>query len=105
MVISSRTSRPADYFGMRVSIFLGNGDGTFQPQSDQLKFLLSNPSAIAGADLNADGNNDLVVNDQNNNIADAIAVLPGKGDGTFPQKVGVHIEVGLSVERSRARLQ
>ena len=78
----------ADYFGMRVSIFLGNGDGTFQPQSDQLKFLLSNPSAIAAADLNADGNIDLVVNDQNNNIADAIAVLPGKGDGTFPQKLG-----------------
>ena len=78
----------ADFFGMRVSIFLGNGNGTFQPQSDQLKFLLSNPSAIAAADLNADGNIDLVVNDQNNNIADAIAVLPGKGDGTFPQKLG-----------------
>lgn len=78
----------ADYFGMRVSIFLGNGDGTFQPQSDQLKFLLSNPSAIAAADLNGDGNIDLVVNDMNNNIADAIAVLPGKGDGTFPEKLG-----------------
>ena len=73
---------------MRVSIFLGNGDGTFQPQLDQLKFLLSNPSAIADADLNGDGNIDLAVNDQNNNIADAIAVLPGKGDGTFPQKLG-----------------
>jgi hypothetical protein len=78
----------ADYYGMRLSIFLGNGDGTFQPQSDQLKFLLSNPSAIAAADLNADGNIDLVVNDMNNNIADAIAVLPGKGDGTFPEKLG-----------------
>jgi hypothetical protein len=78
----------ADYFGMRVSIFLGNGDGTFQPQSDQLKFLLSNPSMIAAADLNGDGNIDLVVNDQSNNIADAIAVLPGKGDGTFTQKLG-----------------
>jgi hypothetical protein len=78
----------ADYYGMRVSIFVGNGDGTFQPQSDQLKFLLSNPSAIAAADLNGDGNIDLVVNDMNNNIADAIAVLPGKGDGTFPEKLG-----------------
>ena len=78
----------ADYYGMRVSIFMGNGDGTFQPQSDQLKFLLSNPSAIAAADLNADGKIDLVVNDMNKNIADAIAVLPGKGDGTFPEKLG-----------------
>ena len=78
----------ADYYGMRVSIFLGNGDGTFQPPSDQLKFLLSNPSMIEAADLDGDGNIDLVVNDQSNNIADAIAVLPGKGDGTFPQKLG-----------------
>jgi hypothetical protein len=78
----------ANYFGMDISIFLGNGDGTFQPRSDQLKFVLSNPSMIAAADLNGDGNIDLVVNDQSNNIADAIAVLPGQGDGTFPQKLG-----------------
>ncbi len=77
----------ANYYGGNISVFLGNGDGTFQPDSDQPR-LLSNPSAIAAADLNGDGNIDLVVNDMNNNIADAIAVLPGKGDGTFPEKLG-----------------
>jgi len=65
---------------------LGNGDGTFQPHSDQGQ--LSNPSAIAAADLNGDGNIDIVIDDINNNIADAIAILFGNGDGTFQPKVG-----------------
>src|SRR5713101_3054010 len=76
----------ADFFDA-VSVLLGNGDGTFQLDSGQ-PGLLSNPSAIAAEDLNGDGNIDLVVNDMNNNIADAIAVLPGRGDGTFPEKLG-----------------
>src|SRR5882724_720798 len=77
----------ANYFGGNIGVFLGNGDGTFKLDLGQ-PGLLSNPSAIAAEDLNGDGNIDLVVNDQNNNIADAIAVLPGKGDGTFPEKLG-----------------
>jgi len=76
----------ANYYGGNVSILLGNGDGTLQPHLDQAQ--LSNPSAIAAADLNGDGKIDIVVDDINNNIADAIAILFGNGDGTFQQKVG-----------------
>jgi hypothetical protein len=76
----------ANYYGGNISIFLGNGDGTFQPHSDQGP--LTNPSAIVAEDLNGDGNVDIVVDDINNNIADAIAIFFGNGDGTFQQKVG-----------------
>src|SRR5439155_1511164 len=76
----------ANYYGFNFSVFLGNGDGTFQPHSDQGE--LSNPSAIAAADLNGDGNLDIVTDDINNNIADAIAIFFGNGDGTFQPKVG-----------------
>src|SRR5882672_5210322 len=77
----------ANYYGGNISVFLGNGDGNFQPDSDQPR-LFTNPSAIAAEDLNGDGNVDIVVDDINNNIADAIAILFGNGDGTFQQKVG-----------------
>ncbi len=74
-----------------VSVLLGNGDGTFQPQ--QTLAVGSNPSAVAVADLNGDGKPDLVV--ANRGILDystgtynsTVSVLLGNGDGTFqPQQ-------------------
>ena len=55
-----------------LQIFLGNGDGTFQPPS-----IVPNVNGlnIAAADLNGDGKVDLVT--------DGICVLLGNGDGTF----------------------
>jgi hypothetical protein len=61
-----------------VSVFLGNGDGTFQPQ---VRYAVGSfPDGLAVADVNLDGNLDLLVS----NYADGtISVLLGNGDGTF----------------------
>jgi hypothetical protein len=69
-----------------VSIFLGNGDGTFRPQvSYQV-----GPEAygIAVGDFNRDGKQDLVVTSFVDNNADStVSVLLGNGDGTFQPQV------------------
>jgi hypothetical protein len=63
-----------------ISIFQGNGDGTFKaPTVVQLPAGFE-PASLAAADLNADGHTDLVVADEGNN---SISVLLGNGDGTF----------------------
>jgi type II secretory pathway component GspD/PulD (secretin) len=66
-----------------ISIFQGNGDGTFRaPTLIQLPAGFS-PSALAAADLNGDGHTDLVVADEGSN---AISVFLGNGDGTFQRR-------------------
>lgn len=55
------------------SILLGNGDGTFQTPTT----IFSNSGTLAAADLNADGNLDLVLLDG------LVEIYLGKGDGTF----------------------
>ena len=61
--------------GSAVAILLGNGDGSFQPPSDFP--LPAVPGMVAAADLNHDGNLDLIV------AAGSLAVLLGNGNGTF----------------------
>ena len=58
-----------------VRVFLGNGDGTVQPEVDYAVPSAHMVSAIA--DLNGDGNLDIVTN--------GACVLLGNGDGTFTQ--------------------
>ena len=66
-----------------VSVLLGNGDGTFQPQ--QTFAVGRSPRGLAVADLTGDGIPDLVVANYNDNT---VSVLMGNGDGTFqPQEV------------------
>jgi hypothetical protein len=61
-----------------VSVLLGNGDGTFQPQ---VRYPVGSfPYGVAAADVNLDGNLDLLVSNYND---DTIRVLLGNGDGTF----------------------
>jgi hypothetical protein len=62
-----------------VSVFLGNGDGTFQPKND---FPIDpNGVAVIAGDFNNDGNPDLAVA-----CSSVIDVLLGNGDGTFRPK-------------------
>jgi hypothetical protein len=67
-----------------ISVLLGIGDGTFQPQQ---RFLLgypfSGPSSIAVADLNGDGRVDLVAGRNLEGNGDNVIVFIGNGDGTF----------------------
>jgi hypothetical protein len=66
--------------GGGVSIFLGNGDGTFQPPVNYPAG--DGPSSVVAVDLNGDGNLDLVVA---NRQGRRLTVLLGNGDGTFRQ--------------------
>jgi hypothetical protein len=65
-----------------VSIFLGNGDGTFQAgvsYSTEFK-----PTSVVTVDLNNDGKLDLAVANAQSNT---VSILLGNGDGTFQPQV------------------
>jgi type II secretory pathway component GspD/PulD (secretin) len=63
-----------------ISIFQGNGDGTFKAPTLIKLPAGFRPASLAAADLNSDGHIDLVVADEGNNT---FSVLLGNGDGTF----------------------
>ena len=79
----SDTESPARGVTGVVLLFLGNGDGTFQPP-DSLYVPGSSASYMAAADFNNDGNLDLAVSTQK-----GLDLLLGKGDGTFEPAVNV----------------
>ena len=61
----------------KVSVLLGNGDGTFGPKTDYGTG--RTPASVAIGDLNADGKPDLVTS----NWGTFVSVLLGTGDGSF----------------------
>jgi len=65
-----------------VSILLGNGNGTFQP--DVNYSVGSSPSSVAVGDFNRDGKLDLAVA---NNGSSNVSILLGNGNGTFKPAV------------------
>jgi len=71
-----------------VCVYLGNGDGTFRPGP-----CTPTPGVVpencAAADLNGDGNQDLVFS--NSNTTD-VYVLLGNGDGTFQPQIAVSLQ-------------
>jgi len=72
-----------------IGLLLGNGNGTFQPASDILSdgYLAD---SVAVADLNGDGNPDIVVANFYSCLTcgtGSIGVFFGKGDGTFEPEV------------------
>jgi hypothetical protein len=65
-----------------VSVLLGNGDGTFQPQVTYP--VGTDPGSIVASDFNGDGRTDLAVANRSDNT---VSVLLGNGDGTFQPQV------------------
>src|SRR5258708_31953477 len=63
-----------------VSVFLGNGDGTFQAERDYVVISGGGTGSVAAVDLSGDGKLDLVVSA---GLPVGAYVLLGNGDGTF----------------------
>jgi hypothetical protein len=64
-----------------LTVFLGNGDGTFEgPQAYRVG---NHPESVVAADVNGDGHPDLVVGNQADSGSPELSVLLGNGDGTF----------------------
>ena len=61
-----------------VTIWLGNGDGTFTQKANPITGIY--PQCVAVGDFNGDGIPDLAVANYNSNT---LTILLGKGDGTF----------------------
>jgi hypothetical protein len=70
-----------------VSILLGNGDGTFQAAVAYNAG--DSPTSVTVADVNADGKPDLIVSDGSGGSDGhgTVAILLGRGDGTFKAAV------------------
>lgn len=85
----------ANTVGGKVSILLGNGDGTFQPQ--QVVTVSGTPSGIAAIDVNGDGHTDVV---NCNRTGNNMSVMINNGAGVFGAasffESGVAGERGLS---------
>lgn len=73
-----------------ISILLGNGDGTFQPQV--VYPVGSSPSSIAFGDFNNDGKIDLAVT---NSGSSNVSILLGNGDGTFNAAAEVPVSIPM----------
>jgi hypothetical protein len=78
--------------GDGLSIFLGAGDGTFEESPAPDLNLGSAPRLLAGADWNGDHHFDLVVGVV---ARDSVAVLLGRGDGSFHPPAIVTVGQGL----------
>jgi hypothetical protein len=74
-----------------VTIFLGNGDGTFTQANGSPISIPNGPNAIAVGDFNGDGKLDLAIT---NGSTNTVTILLGNGDGTFTQATGSPITVG-----------
>jgi uncharacterized protein (TIGR03437 family) len=64
-----------------IAVLLGKGDGTFLTPVNYA--VGTNPTALAVGDVNGDGKPDLAVATMESSGAGAVAILVGRGDGTF----------------------
>lgn len=89
-VTDSGVATSSNNVGNSVSIFLGNGDGTFiKPGGTRLDFAAgTNPTSITIADFNDDSLPDLVVTATGDN---SFALLLGTGGGLFDSPIEVPV--------------
>jgi VCBS repeat protein/HYDIN/CFA65/VesB family protein/centrosomal CEP192-like protein len=71
-----------------LSVFLGNGDGTFQASMDIQAPFNAGTETLADGDFNGDGKLDLVITTSDVNGNESVQILIGKGDGTFQTGAG-----------------
>ncbi|MFZ1975210.1 MAG: FG-GAP-like repeat-containing protein [Candidatus Acidiferrales bacterium] len=90
VVTDSGVATSSNTVGNSVSVFLGNGDGSFiKPGGTRLDFPAgTNPTSITIADFNADGLPDLAVTATGDN---SFALLLGAGGGLFDSPIEVPV--------------
>ncbi len=74
-----------------VSILVGQGNGSFTVDPPDQNPLFNQPTPVVVGDFNGDGFQDIAVGNYGNNT---VAIIPGKGDGTFYP--GVAFGAGLN---------
>jgi hypothetical protein len=84
--------------GSGLSIFLGNGDGTFGPERI-VSSIYTSPVAVG--DLNGDGKLDVVFN-KSTTSSGIIGILLGNGDGTFTAMPDISLPSSPSINAALA---
>src|SRR5579864_6120587 len=79
-----------DYLKGQVQIFLGKGDGTFQPPTNIATGRF--PGGVALADFNGDGKLDILLT---NELDNTLEFFSGNGDGTFNSGVVMPLPAGF----------
>ncbi len=85
LVVASQCASSSNCGNGQVSVFLGNGDGSFKTAAPYA----TGPGAsyfVAAGDFNGDGNLDLAVVNQTS-ANSTVAIMLGNGDGTFQAPV------------------
>jgi hypothetical protein len=87
------TSEPDAIFGKDISVLLGTGNGSFGAPTG--KYAGSSPRAATIADVNGDGNLDVIVG---STLTDDIVILSGNGAGGFSstRSIGVGSEKAVA---------
>jgi hypothetical protein len=75
----------------RLKVFLGNGNGTFEPAPGSPFPIADEGWSIAAGDLNGDGDTDLAIASY---FSDLVSVMLGDGKGGFAQAAGSPIATG-----------